>query len=79
MCALGNTLVAAANTIAGLGNVALCRRIESSVPATFNVVNNTDWVYFVGKYASSVRHPGVPIHINKKGDILVRPTYVESR
>ena len=26
----------------------------------------------------AVFHPGIPIHINKTGDLIVRPTYVES-
>ncbi|GMH68244.1 hypothetical protein TrRE_jg7535 [Triparma retinervis] len=62
----------------GLANIATCRQIERRVPATFNIINNTDWVYYVGKYASRVYHPGIPVQINRNGDLLVRPTFVES-
>ena len=62
----------------GLCNVSCCRLIEEKVPGIFNVVSNTDFVYYVGKYASRVFHPGIPVHINKIGDIIVRPTYIES-
>ena len=62
----------------GVGNIATCKQIEARCPATFNVINNTDWVYYVGKYASRVFHPGIPVQINSNGDLLVRPTFVES-
>ncbi|GMI29789.1 hypothetical protein TrCOL_g6141 [Triparma columacea] len=62
----------------GIGNIATCKQIEARCPATFNVINNTDWVYYVGKYASRVFHPGIPVQINSNGDLLVRPTFVES-
>ena len=62
----------------GVANESAKRLMQDAVPIVFNVVNNCDFVYHLGSYASNVKHPGIPILINGKGDLVVRPSFVES-
>lgn len=61
-----------------VGNRAAAKEIERLVPCLWNVVNNHDMVYRSGKFFKAYKHSGLPVQINSKGDLVVRPTFVES-
>ena len=61
----------------GLCNPQAKRYIERKVPCIFNVINNTDFVVYLGKYMHNVKHPGLNVFITSKGDLVIRPTKIE--
>jgi len=61
-----------------VGNYYLAREIEAEVPALWNVVNGVDMIALSGKFFGLYTHPGLNVMIDRKGDILVRPLFLEA-
>jgi len=60
-----------------VGNWYLAQEIEMEVPALWNVVNGVDMIAFSGKFFGLYKHPGLKVMMDPKGDILVRPSFLE--
>ena len=60
-----------------VGNFYLAQEIEAEVPALWNVVNGVDMIALSGKFFGLYIHPGLKVMIDRKGDILVRPSFLE--
>ena len=60
------------------GNAAAKAETEQRLPNLFNIINNSDIIYYSGKHFGLFKHPGIEVKINAAGDLIYRPTFVES-
>ncbi|KAI7844547.1 hypothetical protein COHA_001905 [Chlorella ohadii] len=62
-----------------VGNRAWARQYNQAVPDTWHIINSDDVVTSAGKFFFLYTRTGHRVLINKLGDIIVRPTYLESQ
>ncbi|KAI3433461.1 hypothetical protein D9Q98_003274 [Chlorella vulgaris] len=60
------------------GNHAFARLYTQTVPDTWQIINNEDVVVRGGKFVALYKRGGHRVLINKLGDLVVRPSYVET-
>lgn len=59
------------------GNHAFARLLMDKVPDTWHVINSDDTVTRVGKFFFLFKRGGHRVLINPRGDLIVRPDYIE--
>ncbi|KDD71882.1 hypothetical protein H632_c4233p0, partial [Helicosporidium sp. ATCC 50920] len=59
------------------GNAAFARAYDELVPDTWHVINSDDTVTSSGKFWGLYKRPGHRVIITARGDLVVRPAYVE--
>ncbi|GAB4817729.1 hypothetical protein N2152v2_004775 [Parachlorella kessleri] len=60
------------------GNHAYARLYNASLPDTWHVINNDDVVTRGGKFFVLYKRAGQRVLINRRGDMVVRPSFVEA-
>ena len=60
-----------------VGNHAWARLYNSKVPDTWQIINSDDVVTRAGKFWFLFKHVGHRVLLNRRGDLLVRPSFVE--
>jgi hypothetical protein len=61
-----------------VGNHAFARECRDKLPELWNVINDQDTVPRAAKFLFMYKRPGQRVLINSDGDMIVRPSYVES-
>ena len=60
-----------------VGNHAWARLYNSKLPDTWQIINSDDVVTRAGKFWFLFKHVGHRVLLNRRGDLLVRPSFVE--
>lgn len=60
-----------------VGNHAWARLYDNEVPDTWQIINSDDAITRAGKFWVLYKHVGHRVLINRRGDLLVRPSFVE--
>ncbi len=60
-----------------VGNHAFARLFKAAVPSTWDIVNDQDVIPKASKWLRVYKRSGHRVIINRVGDIIVRPTWME--